>query len=317
MYQTSDKEFLTNKTINYRDPYINLDIEWNKKFILNDKDNNSDFTKSIDYVLMGSKGFLGSEIEKCLKKQNKNYIVLNTRLENYEEIEHKLNIYKPKFLICAAGISGKPTIEWCENNKDETFKTNVIDTLKLCEITKKLNIHLTLFGSGSIYKGLYDNENNPLLIKNTEECKENKNNERFYLKCRNLLEESIELYNNVLYLRIQYPISLNENPKCFMNKMLSRLDSIHEQYVNITFIPNLFPLLIKEILTKNTIGILNFVNPDEIELTTLIEWYKKNKQLNIKYHSVKSKFFCGLLCTDKLSNLTNNEIISIKEVFKV
>ena len=100
-----------------------------------------------------------------------------------------------------------------------------------------------------------------------------------------------------------------------MNKMLSRLDSIHEQYVNITFIPNLFPLLIKEILTKNTIGILNFVNPDEIELTTLIEWYKKNKQLNIKYHSVKSKFFCGLLCTDKLSNLTNNEIISIKEVF--
>ena len=113
------------------------------------------------------------------KKQNKNYIVLNTRLENYEEIEHKLNIYKPKFLICAAGISGKPTIEWCENNKDETFKTNVIDTLKLCEITKKLNIHLTLFGSGSIYKGLYDNENNPLLIKNTEECKENKNNGDF------------------------------------------------------------------------------------------------------------------------------------------
>lgn len=301
--------------INYRDPYINLDIPWDNKYILSNKDTNSDFVKPVDYVLMGSKGFLGSEIKKILEQQNKNFICFDTRLENYKEIETKLSIYKPKYVICAAGISGKPTIAWCDKNKEETFKVNVIDTLNLCEITKKLNIHLTLLGSGSVFNGGFNDYGQQIMSEFNEDSKINKNNNKFYLKCRNILENTLELYENVLFLRIQYPIALNDNPKCFMNKMLTRLNTVQDHYVNITFIPNLFPLL-SEIIEKNTMGILNFVNPESIKLSELLDWYKKNKDRNIKYNIVKSSTTCGLLDTTKLQSILHENLISINEAFK-
>ncbi|NBQ17530.1 NAD-dependent epimerase/dehydratase family protein, partial [bacterium] len=134
----------------------------NSSYIVSEKDNNSNFSKKIDYILFGSTGFLGSEFEKILKKENKNYIIINTRLENYNEIKYKLQLYKPKYLICAAGISGRPTIAWCDNNKEETFKTNVIDILNLCEITKELDIKLVIFGSGSIYRSVINDKKQDL-----------------------------------------------------------------------------------------------------------------------------------------------------------
>ena len=94
---------------------------------------------------MGSRGFLGGEIKKYLEYLHKNFITLDTRLNNYDEIKHKLNLYKPKYVICTAGISGKPTISWCDKNKEETFNVNVIDTLKLCEITNKTCYKNTLY----------------------------------------------------------------------------------------------------------------------------------------------------------------------------
>lgn len=317
LYQLGGKHD-TNKdiNINYNDPYINLDIPWDNKYILSNKDTTSTFVKPIDYVLMGSKGFLGSEIKKYLENQNINFICLDVRLDKYDEIKYKLKLYNPTYVICAAGISGKPTIAWCEDNKEETFKVNVIDTLKLCEITKMLNIHLTLLGSGSIYNGLYDN-NQATLTEYSEESSIEKNNSRYYLKCRNMLEDNLELYDNVLYLRIQYPISLTDNPKCFMNKMLNRLESVHEQYVNITYLPNLFPLLISTILDKNIKGKLNFVNPEPIKLSSLLEWYKKNKDENIKYNIIKSSSYCGLLNTSKLEGILGNNLISTGEIFKI
>ena len=303
--------------INYNDPYINLDIPWNNTYILSDKDKYSKFIKPVDYVLLGSKGFLGSEIKKYLEIMGKNFIKLDIKLNKYDEIEYKLNLYKPKYVICAAGISGNPTISWCDENKEKTFKVNVIDTLKLCEITKKLNIHLTLLGSGSVFNGSFDENNKQKLITYSEKSKNDKNNSKYYLKCRNILEESLELYNNVLYLRIQYPISLTENPKCFMNKMLTRLESVHNQYVNITYIPNLFPLLISTILYKNITGILNFVNPGSIKLSDLLDWYIKNNLKEIKYNIVNSSNFCGLLDTKLLESILDDKVIHINKIFKV
>ena len=144
-----------------------------------------------------------------------------------------------------------------------------------------------------------------------------KNNSKYYLKCRNILEDSLELYSNVLYLRIQYPVALTENPRCFMNKMLTRLDSVHDQYVNITYLPNLFPLLISTILEKNTKGILNFVNPDPIRLSVLLDWYKSNYNKDIEYKTMKSSSFCGLLNTDLLETILGDKVISTKIIFKV
>ena len=302
--------------INYKDPYINLDIIDNNSYIISEKDTNSNFFKSIDYILFGSTGFLGSEFEKILKNKKKNYIIINTRLGNYNEIKYKLQLYKPKYLICAAGISGRPTIAWCDNNKEETFKTNVIDVLNLCEITKELDIKLVIFGSGSIYTSII-NDKIQDLKQYSEYCNIDKNNNNFYLKCRNTLEDYINLYNNVLYLRIQYPICDGDNEKCFIQKMLKRLDAVHDIYINITYIPNLFPLICKILEENLYLGILNFVNTDCIKIEEVLKSYFKKNNLNYSFKVEMQDKCCGILNTNKLDNLLPNQIMTTKEIFKL
>ncbi len=306
----------TDININYKDPFINLDIIDNNSYIISEKDTNSSFLKSIDYVLLGSNGFLGNEFKKILIEENKNYISINTKLENYKEMEYKLELFKPKYLICAAGISGKPTIAWCEDNKEETFKTNVIDILNLCEITKKLDIKLVIFGSGSVYNGM-NNVNKQESKKYNENYNINKNNDIFYLKCRNTLEDYINLYENVLYLRIQYPICDNNVKKCFIQKMLNRLDTVDDIYINITYISNLFPLICKILENNLHCGILNFVNPEPIKIEQILKSYFKKNNLNYNYKLNNPNKCCGLLNTDKLYNLFPNEILNTEKIFEL
>jgi 3,5-epimerase/4-reductase len=302
--------------INYKDPYINLDIIDNSSYIVSEKDNNSNFSKNIDYILFGSTGFLGSEFEKILKKEKKNYIIINTRLENYNEIKYKLQLYKPKYVICAAGISGRPTIAWCDNNKEETFKTNVIDILNLCEITKNLDIKLVIFGSGSIYRSII-NDKKQDLKQYTEYCNIEKNNDNFYLKCRNTLEDYIDLYKNVLYLRIQYPICDSDNEKCFIQKMLKRLDAVHDIYINITYISNLFPLICKILEDNLYSGVLNFVNADCIKIADILKSYFIKNNLNYSFNVEIPDKCCGILNTNKLYNLFPNQVLTTTEIFKL
>lgn len=274
------------KNYHYLCPTINLDIKMDDKYIISEKDNNNPLFKDIDYILIGHKGFLGYETENILKKQNKSYICLSTRLENIELLEKQLKLYKPKYIICSAGISGKPTIKWCETNKEETLKTNVTYQLTLADLCQKLGIHLTIYVSGSVYKNkkeIYNEDDKP------------NNYSTYYTTCRIILEEALKCYNNVLLLRIQYPISGTDNEKCFLNKMKTRLNNVDDIEVNLTIIPELFKY-IPYIIEMKTVGIYNFVNKNSIKLSELL------KICNINNFTITNNYESqlGLLDTTKL-----------------
>ena len=250
--------------------------------------------KPIDYALFGSNGLLGNATMKFLEQNNKNFITINDRLDQHSTIKSKLSLYKPKYVICAAGISGKPTLEWSETNKYQTYKTNVLDTLNLIEICKDLNIHITVYGSGGIYKGDGLREYTETDVPN--------NFNKIYSKYRIILEECIANYENVLYLRIQYAISGDGHPKCFMTKMLNRTNNLHNVPVNVTHMPTMLPVLIELIENGNT-GTFNFVNPGHVHLPNLIKMY--DNQLEIKILDEEINYF-GLLETNKLKNIMHS-----------
>ncbi len=284
------------KNYNYKCPYINLDISSNINYIISDKDKNHPFYKNIDYIVLGSTGFLGEEICKILKNDNKNYISINTRLEEVNKIKELLLLYKPKYVICAAGISGKPSVSWCETNKIETLETNITYQLTLANICNNLNIHLTLFVSGLLYKdGIFSEEDIP------------NNYDLYYSQCRILLEKCLEVYNNILLLRIMYPISFTDNPKCFLNKIISRKNNIHDIEINSTIIPSLFPL-IPNMIEMNKTGIYNFVNNGVISIKNICNYLEKNN--NMKFNLIEYKSNIGFLNINKLKSLFNIEDIN-------
>lgn len=244
------------KNCHWKDP--TLKIEWpkeSKRAIVSEKDKSNGPFKPIDILVLGSNGFIGSELLKYIPGS----VGSSTRLKYIEE---ELEIIKPKYVISAAGISGKPTIDWCETHKDETTYTNLTEQLQLIHICKKHGIHLTIIGSASIYDG----------HKYFSEDDEPNNHTMFYSRMRILLEDVIKnvYLNDVLYLRVMYPLSGNGHEKCFLEKLKTRKDNIHNTSVSLTVIPSLFPDITK-LLSKKVTGIFNFTNHGSISLDKILD----------------------------------------------
>jgi dTDP-4-dehydrorhamnose reductase len=240
------------KNYHWNDPTLN--IEWPtevKNVIVSRKDASNPLFNEINTIILGSDGYLGSNLLKYIPKS----IGLNTRLEDVCILKEKIKFIKPKYVISAAGISGKPTIDWCESHKDETINVNFTCQLQLIQICKELGIHLTILGSGAVFDG----------DKMFSETDKANYTGTFYSKSRVVLENIIHdaYIHDVLYLRILYPITGDGNPKCFLEKLKTRTENIHNTRITATVIPSLFPKL-QGIMEHRLTGILNFVNEKEI-----------------------------------------------------
>jgi dTDP-4-dehydrorhamnose 3,5-epimerase-like enzyme len=222
--------------------------------IISEKDQSAKYYETYDYIVLGASGFLGKECVKYLRQAGKKVLESKARLENASQILEEIEKSGAQHVICAAGISGRPTIDWCETHEHETYKTNYLDVLNLMEVCS--NVHLTIFGSGAVYSGKksrYTEDDQPDF------------DAKVYTKYRIMLEKNLK--PNVLYLRIMYPCTFDGNPKCFYQKMLERKGNVHDASVSITSVPHLFPLL--PLLSGST-GIFNFVLDGAISLKKLV-----------------------------------------------
>lgn len=235
----------------WNDPYFN--INWPKeteRAIISEKDLSH---IPIDTVILGPQGYLGTQLLKYIPGS----IGLLTRLEDTEKLKNQLRAIQPRYVVSAAGISGKPTIDWCESHREETEFVNVTCQLQLMDTCNELGIHLTLLGSGAVFDG------DKLFTETDEPNYEG----TFYSKCRVQLEKKLR---DVLYLRILYPITGDGDPRCFYEKIKKRADHIHDTHVTVTIVQSLFPK-ISELLRQKVTGILNFVNDGSVALSTLLK----------------------------------------------
>ena len=278
--------------INYQDPYLNIELPIpHTSIIISDSDNRSIFLKPIDYILLGSTGYIGSKIYAMLKKQNKNFITINDRIANVNTIKDKLTLFNPKYVINAAGLTGKPNISWCDDNRVETIETNITYQLTLAKICNDLNIHLTVVGSGGIF-----NDKN---IKS--ESDEGNSFANFYTESRIYLENIIKNYENVLYLRVNYPISADLNNERNLLYKLNKYQTICDTELSITCLDALLPLL-SEIIENKEIGVFNFVNPDTINLITIKKTYNTYKHITESFDIIvdNNSRPCPILNTSRI-----------------
>lgn len=236
-------------------------------FIVSHKDSSASYSRTYDVVLLGSTGYLGKHAYNEITKEGLSVLNITSRLNDHDSINDHIKRSKCRYVVCAAGISGKPTIDWCDTHEYETWETNYLDMLNLMRVCKDNNVHLTIFGSGLVFKA----DNDAAVF--TEDDVPNFD-DKVYTKYRIMLESATKLFTNVLYLRILFPTTFDGDEKSFMTKVLKRASNVHNVSVPLTIVPSLFPYL-PVLLKSNITGILNFVNKGVISLTRLLEIAKQ------------------------------------------
>ena len=66
------------------------------------------------YLLFGKNGWLGGKLVKLLQSQGKVVHLADSRLENRESLILEIEKYKPTHVLNAAGVTGRPNVDWCD-----------------------------------------------------------------------------------------------------------------------------------------------------------------------------------------------------------
>ncbi|XP_074564297.1 trifunctional UDP-glucose 4,6-dehydratase/UDP-4-keto-6-deoxy-D-glucose 3,5-epimerase/UDP-4-keto-L-rhamnose-reductase RHM1-like [Curcuma longa] len=227
---------------------------------------------SLKFLIYGRTGWIGGLLGKICEKKGIPFEYGKGRLQERSQIEFDIQAVKPTHVLNAAGVTGRPNVDWCESHKTETIRTNVVGTLTLADVCREHGLLLLNYATGCIFE--YDGahpEGSGIGFK--EEDKPNFTGS-FYSKTKAMVEELLKEYDNVCTLRVRMPISSDlKNPRNFITK-IARYNKVVNIPNSMTILDELLPISI-EMAKRNCRGIWNFTNPGVVSHNEILEMYKE------------------------------------------
>ncbi|KAF5814715.1 putative NAD(P)-binding domain, rmlD-like substrate binding domain-containing protein [Helianthus annuus] len=227
---------------------------------------------ALKFLIYGKTGWIGGLLGKLCEKQQIQYEYGKGRLEDRSQLLADIQTIKPTHVFNAAGVTGRPNVDWCESHKTETIRTNVSGTLNLADVCREHGLLMINFATGCIFEydakhpegsGIgFKEEDTPNFIGS------------FYSKTKAMVEELLKEYDNVCTLRVRMPISSDlNNPRNFITK-IARYNKVVNIPNSMTILDELLPISI-EMAKRNLRGIWNFTNPGVVSHNEILEMYKK------------------------------------------
>ncbi len=214
-------------------------------------------------IILGT-GFLGTRISNELGYPSFGRVDINPL--NLDNLCAFLDKENPDILINAIGKTGRPNIDWCEENKEVTIQSNVVAATNICTECSKRKIYFIHLGSGCIYKG--DNNGQGY----SEKDEPNFYGPQFYSKTKILAEKILAEFPGLI-LRIRMPIDDRPHERNLIDK-LSKYSGVIDVKNSMTTVPHMIET-IKKLVDKRAEGIYNLVNPGAISPKEIMEMYRK------------------------------------------
>ena len=188
-------------------------------------------------LLLGSTGYVGSAIRRHLEARAIPFHSLSLRDSHRDARDVLLEAIRrlrPKFLICAAGFTGKPNVDASEGQKALCVEANIGLPAKIGEVCASEKIPWGHVSSGCIYTG-----SRPDGSGFTEEDPPNfdfrHNNCSFYSGTKALAEEVLRDMPNLYLWRLRIPFSHVDNPRNYLSKLMryARLVDVRNSISNL------------------------------------------------------------------------------------
>ncbi|PSS11458.1 Bifunctional dTDP-4-dehydrorhamnose 3,5-epimerase/dTDP-4-dehydrorhamnose reductase [Actinidia chinensis var. chinensis] len=232
---------------------------------------NGSSEKTFKFLIYGRTGWIGGLLGKLCESRGIDFVYGSGRLENRSSLEADIADVNPTHVFNAAGVTGRPNVDWCESHKVETIRTNVVGTLTLADVCREKGLVLINYATGCIFE--YDSEH--LLGSGIGFKEEDTPNfiGSFYSKTKAMVEDLLKNYENVCTLRVRMPISSDlSNPRNFITK-ITRYEKVVNIPNSMTILDELLPISI-EMAKRNLTGIWNFTNPGVVSHNEILEMYR-------------------------------------------
>ncbi|KAK9079910.1 hypothetical protein SSX86_001584 [Deinandra increscens subsp. villosa] len=237
-------------------------------------------SSDIKFLIYGRTGWIGGLLGKLCTDKGIPYAYGRGKLQDRKTLLNDIRTIQPTHVFNAAGVTGRPNVDWCETHKVETIRTNVVGTLTLADVCSQEGIYMMNFATGCIFQ--YDNDHpQGSGIGFKEEDKPNFIGS-FYSKTKAMVEEMLREYGNVCTLRLRMPISSDlSNPRNFITK-ITRYNKVVNVPNSMSVLDELLPISI-EMAKRKCKGVWNFTNPGVVSHNEILELYREHIDPKFKW----------------------------------
>lgn len=194
-------------------------------------------------LLLGGSGYIGGAFQRELKARAIPFAAPTRAQADYTRfnvLTDLLRRFKPEFLINAAGYTGKPNVDACEEHRADTLKGNTLFPAMIAHACASEGVPFGHVSSGCIYAGAKINgrvekdlttpecqavfERNPGKIAGfTEKDEPNFTFRRppcsFYSGTKALAEEALGANDRHYLWRLRIPFDQFDNPRNYLSKV--------------------------------------------------------------------------------------------------
>ena len=213
-------------------------------------------------ILIIGNGFLG---KKCATAWP-NAILSDKIINSVKDAEDLLGQYKPDSVLNAAGIVGKPNVDWCETHQLETIAGNTVLPIMIAEACQKKGVYLLHIGTGCVYYGY---SSDPKGWKEEDPA----NPSAVYTRSKYAADLVLSTLPNIGIARIRMPIDWHPSPANLIDKLASYrrvIDVIN----SVTVVEDMVEVF-KKLLDEQASGIFHVTNPGTIKHKEILEMYKE------------------------------------------
>ena len=241
----------------------------------------------MNIVILGCTGYVGSRFYlSALRRNHKVNVVTrqSANLADYKTVKDVLTVLKPDFVVNAAGYTGKPNVDACELNKDDTIIGNVVLPQVVAQVCDTLNIRWGHVSSGCIYTGDnggkgFTEEDEPNFSFDNPPCS-------FYSGTKALGEKVLMSDYDPPYIwRLRIPFDEYNGPRNYLTKLM-KYDKLLSARNSISHRRQFCEACLELAEIWAPEGIYNVCNPGSVTTEDVVKVIKKRLKLKKKF-----KFF--------------------------
>ncbi len=214
-------------------------------------------------ILIIGKGYIG---QRCADVWGDEAAISDKKIYSIQDVLELLEEHSPDVVLNAAGVRGKPNVDWCETHQYETMEGNVKLPVNIAQACNEKGIYVLHIGSGCIF---YGESPDPKGWKEDDYA----NPIAYYSKCKYAADLSLGSLPNVGVARIRVPLDDQPYPGNIVDK-LAAYPKIIDVENSITVIPDMIDVFY-QLLEKKAEGIFHVTNPGSIKYRRLMELYEQ------------------------------------------
>jgi 3,5-epimerase/4-reductase len=214
-------------------------------------------------TLVFGAGFLGERLAASLPGAT---LARQVDITDREAVRALLRERAPSAVVNAAGKSGRPNVDWCEQHPIETARSNVAGAIVVAEACAEHGAHFVHLGSGCIFYG-------PSPAPGGWREDDFANPTSYYSRSKYAADLVLTPLPHVAIVRLRMPIDTVPGGRNLITK-LARYPQVVDVQNSITIVPD-FIEVVRAILALRATGVFHATNPGPVRHAQLLALYRE------------------------------------------